>query len=214
MEFINPEVVDNAMSYAAYWDLTRDLFEQGKTTGPIQNEALLGYTKLNMARMKRLDKTTKIDPAHEQLLQKIQSPITWLVLTESWCGDAAQVIPVLAKLADLNNHINLKLILRDENLGIMDEFLTNGSRSIPKVVILKPEAGKYEVIGSWGPRPGILQQLVMSTKAKLANETNDEIKKKVWSDVKTDIQRWYAKDKTITIQDEIIEAILKVQGIQ
>ncbi len=213
MKTIDLKVVGKAMSYSEYWQLTQDLFEQGKTTGPIQNEALLSYTKLNIARMKRLNKTTNIDDKHRKMIHKIQKPITWLVLTEAWCGDAAQIIPVLAKIEELNRNIDLRLILRDEHLDIMDAFLTNGTRSIPKVILLDPEEDHFKVIGSWGPRPGILQKLVMDTKKKLINIEDQEVKKKVWAEVKTEIQKWYAKDKTITIQDEIIESILGVQGV-
>ena len=209
MKSIDAQVLDNALTYEAYWKLTLDLFEKGMTTGPIQNEALLNYTKLNIARMKRLDKKTIIQPNNEAKITQIQDPITWLVLSESWCGDAAQILPVLAKLAELNDLIDFKIILRDEHLDIMDAFLTNGARSIPKVIILKNNGKDSEVIGSWGPRPGILQQLVMDTKAQLADEKDAAVKKQVWTEVKTEIQRWYAKDKTQAIQDEIVDALLE-----
>ena len=59
----------------------------------------------------------------------------WLVLTEAWCGDAAQSLPIINKMAEVSDNITLRLILRDENLDVMDQFLQNGrSRSIPKLI--------------------------------------------------------------------------------
>ncbi len=194
---ISEQVVADSMSYPKYRELIDGLMAQQKTTGDNHSADMLNYTKLNQQRMKRLDKTTKLTEASINLLENYTEPITWLVLTEAWCGDAAQIVPVLQHLADANEHITLKVILRDENLEVMDQFLTNGGRSIPKIISLHPDT--LQVKGSWGPRPEEVQQIVMDAKH---NPNADMVA------VKTDIQKWYAKDKTVSIQKEALAALL------
>lgn len=108
---------------------------------------MLKHTKMNVTRMNRLDKRASIAP---ELVDKIKSlpPQTWTVITEAWCGDAAQNLPWIKKMSDINPDINLNVVLRDENLELMDQFLTNGGRSIPKLIISNAED---EVIHDWGP---------------------------------------------------------------
>ncbi len=202
MDFIDANVLEKAMGYQRYRSLIDELFAKNRTTGSIQSEAMLGYTKLNIARMRRLDKTTKITEQTTELLRDITHPIIWLTLTEGWCGDAAQIIPVLEHLRLLNKKIQLKLILRDEHLEIMDAFLTNGGRSIPKVIILDGE--NYQVLSSWGPRPAFPQQLIMDAKENSHKVRDQNLRKEILGTAKIELQKWYARDKTQTIQQEII----------
>ena len=123
---------------------------------------------LNDRRMKRLDKTIKISEETIQEFQKVKQPQTWLVLTEGWCGDAAQNLPILDKIASDTANIDLKIVLRDENLDLMDLFLTNGGRSIPKLIALDKD---NNVLDFWGPRPTIATKMVADYKEK--NDTLD-----------------------------------------
>jgi len=143
------EGLQKAISYSSYRKCISDLIASGKSSGPIQSEDLLNYSKLNDRRMTRLDKTIQL--SHETLLalKKNDKPITWLVLTEGWCGDAAQALPVINKIANESDLITLKIIFRDEHEELMGHFLTNGGRSIPKLLVLNSE---NEVINTWGPR--------------------------------------------------------------
>ena len=203
---IDRATIQRIFDYKSYRTLIVDLYEAGKTTGPIQNDLMLDYTHLNIARMKRLDKTTKLKAEALSLIEKIDQPITWLTLTEAWCGDAAQVIPVMEKIAAETPNLSTKYILRDENLEIMDAFLTNGGRSIPKVIFLKTM--NWEVLGSWGPRPTQAQQMVMDARAKAQQIEDKEERKYFWDQAKKDTQLWYAKDKTISVQIELLKATL------
>ncbi|MFK7770488.1 MAG: thioredoxin family protein [Saprospiraceae bacterium] len=200
MKKITREVINNAWTYDDYRTKVDELFAQGKTTGDNHSDAMLNYTKLNIFRMKRLDKTTRLTEVTLAQIQKENRKITWLVITEAWCGDAAQIIPVLNKLAAENDNINLKMILRDENLEIMDQFLTNGSRSIPILIVLDSES--LEVLNSWGPRPTEVQEMVMEAKLNASN--NPEDSKEIWDEAKKNAQIWYTKDKSKTIQAEIL----------
>ena len=153
---------------------------------------------MNAVRMRRLNKTTKVSEEVKELITSIDRPQTWLVITEAWCGDAAQVLPVVNKLADLNTQINVKHVLRDEHEELMDLFLTGGARSIPMVVMIDEE--KNEVVGKWGPRPAEIQKAVMDRKNDPAPLPYSEFAK--------DVQKWYAKDKTISIQQEFAKALV------
>ena len=190
---ITEAVLHSAMNYDQYMTLLTDLLAEGKTTGDKQSEAMVGYGKMNVQRMKRLNKTIQLLPELEDVVQGLTRKMTFLVITEGWCGDAAQNVPVLNKLTEHNNQIDVKLILRDENLEIMDGYLTNGGRSIPKLIAL--DSSTLEVIGTWGPRPETAQVMVSEFK-KI--ETGD------YSEFVKEVQLWYAKDKTNSMQQELI----------
>ncbi|MCI5080781.1 MAG: thioredoxin family protein [Saprospiraceae bacterium] len=204
MKKIDSAILEQAIDYTAFRQMTDELIAQNKTTGDNQSEAMLHYTKMNGVRMKRLDKTTKLTEEAQAFLEELQAPQTWLVLTEAWCGDGAQIIPVMAKMADASALIDLKIVMRDEHPELMDAFLTNGARSIPKLIVLDTKT--LEVLGSWGPRPAELQQMLMDAKEKI-KDMHEEAAKEFMAAVKTEMQRWYAKDKTIKIQRELAEAM-------
>ncbi|WP_245949482.1 thioredoxin family protein [Echinicola strongylocentroti] len=145
---ITHELIDQAQNYSDYRALIDRLLLENKTTGDNHSEAMMDYTRINVQRMKRWDKTAKVSETAAASVQKIDRNQVWLVLTEAWCGDAAQNIPYIEKLAGLNDKIQLKYILRDENLEVMDEFLTNGGRSIPKLIAL--DAASLEILFTWG----------------------------------------------------------------
>ncbi len=187
-----------AMTYLEYRAMMDALLEDGKTTGPIQTDAYVHYTMMNQARMRRLDKTIKVSTKSIQEITAISSPQTWLIITEAWCGDAAQIIPVLKKIADLNDSIQTRFVLRDEHEELMDLFLTNGGRSIPKVIVIDNE--KEEVLFDWGPRPHEVQDMVNQRKLEKDSEPYMEFAEKV--------QKWYAKDKTKSTQEEFITALM------
>jgi hypothetical protein len=188
--------VEKAMTYEAYSQLIETLLAENKTTGANHSEKMIEYTKMNEQRRKRLDKTTQVISELESEIKDINEKWYWLVLTEAWCGDAAQNIPVIAKMASVNPHVELKLLLRDENPEVMEAYLTNGGKSIPKLISLKAE--NLEEMGTWGPRPKPAQQMVEAYKANPTSSYADFVK---------EIQLWYAKDKTQSIQQEFLALI-------
>ncbi|NAY92006.1 thioredoxin family protein [Muricauda sp. JGD-17] len=191
------ELVQNAtkrsMVYKEYKKLVQRLAEESKTTGFVQSEANINYTQLNNRRMGRWDKTLKISNETAKKITKIDSKLLFLVLTESWCGDAAPSLPVMNKIAELNPNIELKVVLRDENLELMDAFLTRGARSIPKLIILDKE--KEKILGEWGPRPSIATQMAAEYKQKHG---------KLSPEFKKDLQVWYNKDKGKNILEDLV----------
>jgi hypothetical protein len=191
------EVLSKAYSYSEYRALIDSSLAESKTTGENHSEEYLHYSNLNVQRMSRLDRTTKLDEALIENISNISEKQTWLILTEAWCGDAAQNIPVIQKMAELNENIEVKLILRDENLEIMDAYLTNGGRSIPKLIAFNSET--QEELFTWGPRPQNAQELFMDFKTNPNGRT--------YADFSIEMQKWYAKDRTKSLQDEFVELL-------
>ncbi|MDB4182402.1 thioredoxin family protein [Polaribacter sp.] len=192
MKQLIAKILENAISYPEYRTLVHDLLSVGKSTGPIQSEALTNYSLLNDRRMKRLDKTIKISDETKAVFKSITEKQTWLVLTEGWCGDAAQNLPVIQKLTAENENIALKIVLRDEYLELMDLFLTNGGRSIPKVILLDAQ---NNVQHTWGPRPTLATEMMADYKAK--NGSID-------AQFKQDLQVWYNKNKGQSVQEDFV----------
>ncbi|MBC8766451.1 thioredoxin family protein [Arenibacter sp. BSSL-BM3] len=178
------ESLNGAIAYEDYRLMVANLAIEGKSTGLVQSQELGNYTVLNDQRMKRLDKTIKIDADSELKIKEVDQKITWLVLTESWCGDAAQTIPVMNKIASLNKNISLRLVLRDENLELMEQFLSNGAMAIPKLISIDKVTGR--IIGEWGSRPSIVSKMVQDYKKKHGTLSPE---------FKQNLQIWYNKDK-------------------
>lgn len=191
------EALKNAISYPDYRALTEQHALEDTNSGPEITENLANYTKLNHKRMKRLDKTLKLTEAQKAVISDYKKEVTWLVLTETWCGDAAQTMPMMQKFAELNDHIKLRVVLRDEHLALMDAFLYNGGRSIPKLIAY--DVDSQTIIGDWGPRPSVATQLVNSYK-----ETNGSLT----PEFKQDLQVWYNKDKGQSTAEDLL-ALLK-----
>lgn len=188
--FLEPSLIAAAMPYGAYRSLLDDLLASNKTTGSNQSEGMLNYTRMNVQRMNRIDKHWELEQHTIDLLKSIQKPMLWLVLTEAWCGDAAQNLPVVNKMAAESQHIQMLMLLRDEHPQLMDQFLTNGTRSIPKLIVANPNT--LEVLASWGPRPEPAHQMVKDMKAQ--GISHDEYAEAV--------HKWYAQDKGLTVQKE------------
>lgn len=184
----------NSFSYSEYRKKVTELIAEGKSTGLEQSNDLLHYSELNEARMNRLEKTIAIVDEVKAKLENLDKKYIWLVLAEGWCGDAAQVLPVIHKMAETTNKVELKIALRDDNDALMQHFLTNGGKAIPKLIVLDAETS--EVIADWGPRPHGAKQLILEYKA--AHGVVDET-------AKIELQKWYLHDKGISIQQEIVE---------
>lgn len=183
-------------SYESYKVLVLKMAEEGLTSGE-QTEEHITATQINAQRMKRIDKQCVLQPELEELLKEGTKRMKWIVITESWCGDSAQCIPVLSKIADSSPFIELNLIFRDENPECMDAFLTNGSRSIPKLICLN-ETGE-EIMSTWGPRPEEIRLMVQDYKKNNPDVSHDEFVK--------NLHLWYARDKTHAIQKDFMHLL-------
>jgi hypothetical protein len=150
---------------------------------------------LNWARTQRIHKTILLNQELKKAAEKLQHIYTWIVITEAWCGDSAQNLPVIAAIVNLNpEKIKLHILLRDENPELMDNYLTNGTRAIPKLIAVNETISKEAFV--WGPRPLPAQEMLLQWKKKSGGKS--------WDDFEKDLHGWYAKDKTQTAQAEFL----------
>ncbi len=189
----------NSHSYQEYRKLISDLLLEGKSTGSEQSEDLKHYSELNDTRMNRLDKTITITDDNIQKIKDLKGEYIWLVISEGWCGDAAQILPIINKMAIDSDNIELKIVLRDENEDLMKLFLTNNKKSIPIVIVIDKATGGD--IAKWGPRPKGATDLITDYKNEFG--TIDET-------AKANLQLWYLHNKGLSAQDELVNLMLSL----
>lgn len=155
------------------------------------------YINLNQRRMHRVEKT--YTPSAEIITQvkNLKHKTYWLIVTEHWCGDASQSLPALNAVAELSEgKIEMKLVYRDQNDELMNAYLTNGTRSIPKLVQLDEH---YNVTAIWGPRPTIAQKLVKELKSNPATAAT----------YVNELHLWYAKNKQQDLEKEMAQVLFR-----
>lgn len=190
----------NSYSYLEYRKIVTDLLSEGKSTGNEQSEDLLHYSTLNEARLKRLDKTMTVPDEIGAELKGLENEYIWLVIVEGWCGDGAQIMPILNKMALESDRIDLRIVFRDLNDDVMNHFLTHGARAIPKLIIIDKESGK--VCNHWGPRPKGASELIKNYKEQFGI---------VDEEAKSQLQLWYLHDKGLSTQNEVLEMMQNIK---
>lgn len=184
-------IKESSISYNKFLELT----QQKLSDNEFKKNDKYDLTKLNLQRSNRIYKTYNVSEEIRQLAEKIKQEQTWVVITEDWCGDSAQNLPYIVKIAEFNNKIELKIILRDQNLDVMDLYLTNGkSRSIPKLVAFDKD---WNELFQWGPRPKEAQ-LVVEQSIKEGLDKNAYLEK---------LHLWYTEDKGRSLEKEFIVLI-------
>lgn len=196
------ESLQKSYSYLKYRTIVSQLIAEGKSSGNEQSEELLHYSDLNDTRMNRLDKKMVLSEENIQKLFSLQKKYVWLVISEGWCGDAAQILPIVNKMASIATNIELKIAFRDENDALISSFLTNGAKSIPKLIVLDAET--LSVLGNWGPRPKGASDFISSYKRQYG--LIDEA-------AKTQLQLWYLHDKGLGTQGELADLIVELDSL-
>jgi hypothetical protein len=176
------------------------LVEEDSTTGPEQTQQRIAYTKLNLQRMKRVEKQFSLLPELGELLTQQRPNWHWLVLVEAWCGDGAQLLPAIAHIAEAIPGIELTVLLRDENPLLMDTCLTNGNRAIP-LLICKDMATQKRLF-TWGPRPTAIQERLVAYKAANPGASDEE--------ANLQLHGWYAKDRSHALQQDLLTLVGQV----
>jgi len=191
--------VNEGLTYAVYKDLIETLLAEDKTTGSDHSEAMLHYTKMNMQRMHRVDKTVLLIEEFTTVIEKLENKYHLLVISEGWCGDAAQITPIFYKMTQLYpEKFDLRFVLRDQHLELIDAHLTHGGRAIPVLLVLD-ESG--ELVAKWGPRPAVLQEILHEWKKEIPDMFA----------VAEKLHLWYAKDKTQTTQGELTALVSSLE---
>jgi len=186
------EALRKSWDYPGYRELVRKQVDEGRTSGLNQSEAYVYYTLLNHKRMRRWEKKIEMPENLSEALSKLEEPWIWLVLTETWCGDAAPVLPIMDAFASQTDSLELRIALRDEHQELMDRYLTNNARSIPKLLMVRPS--DYKVVASWGPRPREAAQMV---------EAYREEHGKLTEELRMSLQKWYNADRGESIIREL-----------
>lgn len=194
---LRKKIEENGITYKDY--INKNIEEiAGTHTKDLSSEEIerFNFKTLNLQRGNRISRT--YNPCNElkNLLAEISEPQLWMVITESWCGDSAQNLPYIAAMASQNPLIDLKILSRDSNPDIMDEFLTNGSRSIP---ILAAFNSAGDELFRWGPRPKAAVDLINQWKS-------EGLEKSEWVEK---LHLWYARNKGAEIEKEFIDLIEK-----
>ena len=170
------------LTWQAYLDQFDSILEHKSKNALYNNPDYLNYVKLNKSRMSRWLKSLEIPRELVNKIKQLNHSQEWWLITEPWCGDAAHNNPFIYALSQLNEKIDLKLFLRDDNLELMDQYLTNGGRSIPKLIVRDP-TGKDLFV--WGPRPQEAQNLLIELKN---NEASLDT-------IMNELQQWYNSNK-------------------
>ena len=181
--FVKNSCESNGMSYNEFIKLTtRKLEITDTSTLGDEDKSLFEYTKLNLKRMERADKTYNVGDELTGIIKNITIPQTWMIITEAWCGDSAQTLPYIVKMASLNPMIYLRIVLRDKNLDTMDEYLTAGTRSVPILVSFDLDGNE---LFKWGPRP--LEAVELVKRAKSEGKTKDQFIE--------ELHLWYGRNR-------------------
>jgi hypothetical protein len=191
------ETFDLFETFEEYWQRITFLREEGKTTGAIQTPEMIHYSEMSYVRMNRILKHAKLSNTLIESALKTRAT-NWLIITEAWCGDASNTVPLMVKAAQQNTSIKVRIMVRDEHPELMENYLTNGGKSIPILVLFNDQ---FEELTFWGPRPKPCQELFLSLK------TQPNLNKE---DVILAVQEWYAKDKGQTFQSELTQLLKTV----
>jgi hypothetical protein len=177
----------NFQSYLSYFE---SIINSPAPLAPYDNPDYFNYAKLNWSRMNRWLKTGVLSEEIKQVAAGIKTPQTWIVITEPWCGDAAHIVPFLHLIAQQNPLISVDYELRDSEPFRINTYLTNGGKSIPKLIV-RNESG--EDLVTWGPRPADCQIIYDQLKVDNAD----------FETIKIELQKWYNKNEGKEIFEEL-----------
>lgn len=182
------------MDFDEYLSYFEDILSNPDKHEVYKQEEYLEYAKLNFSRTKRW--LSRFEPSEEmrKLINSIQEHQHWIVITEPWCGDAGHSLAQLYNIVKHNKNIDFEIQLRDSEPFLIEDYLTNGSKSIPKLII-RNDVGHDIFI--WGPRPKPATELF--ERLKVEGVEFDKIKER--------LQLWYNNDKGASIQQELLEKL-------
>jgi len=186
------------MNWEAYWGYFNEILEREDQVAPYDNPDYLDYTKLNASRQKRWEKRGIILDELKEKLSSLKEPQHWTLITEPWCGDASHISPFIYLLSQLSDKISLDIVLRDDGNDMINQYLTNGGKAIPILVVR--DADNNDLF-HWGPRPAEAQTLYWDLK-------NDP--SKTWDAQKVPLQQWYNSNKGVHIQEELLAKFNKL----
>ncbi|MCK9480325.1 MAG: thioredoxin family protein [Bacteroidia bacterium] len=187
------------MNFQTYLNQFTQILENPNPAAPYDDPAFVEYTKLNWSRLNRWLKAGEITPELKETVSAINKPLNWLVITEPWCGDAAHIVPFFHMIASLNPLIHVEYELRDSAPFRINDYLTNGGKSIPILVV---QDENHKDIFRWGPRPKSAQDFFLDLKAKNTDP----------NEAKAALQQWYNQDKGKALQLELVQLLSTINS--
>lgn len=194
---ITEEVLNETISFEEYLQLTTDIVEEKiPRAGIYTNDNTFRYIGSNLERMKKVLDTIVLNQKLYNLLAELEENWIWLLISEPWCGDASWETPALYMLASASDKIDFRILLRDTHMEIMKNYQTVGTDSIPKLICLCKNGLKE--LGTWGPRPKELHEMVLKFRAEPDFDYRDSVRK---------LHAWYEANMTKSTQEEIIDCV-------
>ena len=193
-DFFKARRPHNGLTYEAFQAAWAEHIEQSFSGLDSAARRYVYYARYNHERSDRVKQAYEVSATLREGVERINAPQLWMVLTEDWCSDSAYALPLIVAAAAFNGLIDLRILRRDDNLDIMDQYLTGTARSIPKLVAFSEQG---EECFQWGPRPREAQHL----RQRLKNEglSGDEISKKMIE--------WYDDGGWRQVDDELTEVL-------
>ena len=143
---VTPERYERAATYADYLasiDLNRDQFQHYYDAATLSPDDVAFF---------------------QRAVAAASGPAKMLVIAEAWCPDVYRGVPVLVRIAEACG-MDLRIVLRDENPDIMDEFLLNGkARAIPVAVFYTDD---LRYLAHWTERPEVAHEEIRRLRAEL-----------------------------------------------
>ncbi len=194
---ITDSVLTETLSFEEYLQLTDDILkEKIPRTGIYTADNTFRYTRSNQERMKKVLDNIVLNQKLYNLLSDLPEKWIWLVISEPWCGDASWGVPALCMIASASDKIDFRILLRDKHPEIIQAYQTAGSDSIPKLLCLRKS--DLKVLGTWGPRPKQLHEMVLKFIDDPAFDYRESVRK---------LHAWFETDMTKSTQEEIIDCV-------
>lgn len=192
------DIFNTGLDYDSYRKLVDELVDQNKTTGNDQSELKIEYTKLNIQRMNRIDKTVHLSQNQIENIPNIEIDI--LFIGDAWCGDTAQILPIISKIEKASSgNIRMKIVSRDTSNELSEKHDNQGIISIPKLLFINRSSN--DVMAEWGSRPQPAIEILKKWKANLDTMSKEDFEK--------ELHLWYARDKGQHIIEEVLDVIKK-----
>lgn len=182
---------DTAVDFETYIKIAEERVNNPQTD---LDKEKLSYNQLGLQRMNRSLKTFKADEELIKTLESKQFKGKILIISEPWCGDASATVPCVSEFFKGKNEV--RIFFRDSDLSLIDQFLTDGTQSIPKLLILDEN---YEVLNTWGPRPKYGLELLKKFKADPEAYPRETFY--------NDLQVYYAKNRGKDVIEELLDLI-------
>lgn len=184
------------MNYHEYIHLFDTILTSEYPQTPYDKPAYINYVKLNQSRMSRWTRNLDLQPDLIDALNDLEEPQHWIIITEPWCGDAAHSVPFLVAIAEKSPKITYEIQLRDSVPFLINDYLTNGGKSIPKLVARDLDGND---LFTWGPRPHASQEIFDKMKSEGA----------IYDEITLKLQAWYNSDKGQAVQQELLDLVIK-----